>query len=254
MDFDKQRYLDRYSRQIVLPEVGASGQERISKSRVLVVGAGGLGAPLLSYLVMAGVGTIILLDPDRVERSNLQRQTLFEEEDIGELKVEVAQKYLEKRNSEVNVHAVAKRFQHFSPGEKDLPEPHILVDGSDNFDTKFSVSDASIQYRIPAVIGGILRHRGQVMSIHPGHSACYRCIFESPPPDDKAPDCSEAGVLGPLAGTVGSLQGYEVLKIILGFGTPLFGKILTIQPDTMEFRTRSFKRNADCTACGEGAN
>ncbi len=243
---DKQA--DRYSRQIVLPEVGGSGQERLLNASVLIVGAGGLGCPVATALCGAGVGKLTIYDFDTVELSNLHRQTLFREEDIGLPKADVVRNRLNGLNPDCEIRSVNETLD-AGKLEEELEDHHLVVEGSDAFDTKFMVNDGCVKQGVPMVLGGILRHTGQVLSVLPGESACYRCIFESPPPETEVPDCSEAGVLGALAGTIGNLQAYEVKKIILGFGTPLFGTLLEIHPDKMDFRTVPFESNPDCPAC-----
>lgn len=244
-------FLSRYSRQIVLPEIGGEGQKRLNNARVLVVGAGGLGTPVLQYLCAAGVGHITLYDHDVVERSNLQRQPLFRTDDLGKPKAEVAARALDGLNPDCTIDPRTKKLTGRNI-KKAVESTHLTVEGSDNFETKFLVNDACVRAEIPVVIGGILRHRGHVLSVLPGDSPCYRCLFEGPPPEGKVPDCSEAGVLGPLAGTIGSIQGYEALKIILGFGNPFFDRLFEFRMDKGTARCIERFPNPECNVCSAG--
>lgn len=248
MDFHREETLQRYSRQVVLPDVGPDGQRRLHDTHVLVVGAGGLGCPVLTYLCSAGIGRLTVYDHDTVERSNLHRQTLFREDDLGTPKPDAVIRALDGLNPDCSLDGINQRVDEDLLRDV-LSDVHIVVDGSDNFETKFLVNDVCVQKCTPAVIGGILRHRGQVLSVLPDESACYRCLFESPPPDDRVPDCSEAGVLGPVAGMVGAAQAYEVLKLVLQFGEPLLNRLLEMNLDRMSFRTVEFDPNPDCDAC-----
>lgn len=247
---DNDAFLSRYSRQIVLPEIGGEGQKRLLKSSVLVVGAGGLGTPILQYLCGAGVGTLTVFDHDEVKQSNLQRQTLFRTGDIGRPKATVAAEALEGLNPDCTIVPMNEQLTNQNVDEA-VREAHLVVEGSDDFETKFRVNDACVRHNTPLVLGGILRHTGQVLSVLPGSSPCYRCLFESPPSEGSVPDCSEAGVLGPLAGTVGSMQAYEVLKILLGFGNPLFDRLLELKMERGNIRSVNRYRNPDCPTCAE---
>lgn len=248
-EFDE-NVLDRYSRQIVLPEVGGKGQEKIASTSVLVVGMGGLGCPVVQNLAASGTGEIIMYDSDVVARSDLHRQILYRTDQIGEKKVHAAKNTLSGLNPEVCLVAEDQRLRKENIGaEIENHQPDIVVEGSDNFSTKFLVNDCCVRKGIPLVIGGIFKHQGQILSVLPERSACYRCFFESPPPQDRIPDCSEAGVLGPLTSIVGSVQAYEVLRLLLGFGRPLLNRLLTIQMSEMEFRTVPFRENPRCSVC-----
>ncbi len=246
-------FLSRYSRQIVLPEIGGEGQKRLLNSSVLVVGAGGLGTPILQYLCGAGVGQLTVFDHDRVEQSNLQRQPLFRTGDIGKPKATVAAEALEDLNPDCTIEPVTEKLTEKNVDDA-VQNAHLVVEGSDDFHTKFRVNDACLRQHTPMVLGGILRHTGQVLSVLPQSSPCYRCLFESPPAEDSVPDCSEAGVLGPLAGTVGSMQAYEVLKILLGFGRPLFDRLIELKMDRSSIRYVDRYKNSDCPACQTSTN
>ncbi len=244
--------LERYSRNILLDQVGLAGQARLGRARVLVVGAGGLGCPALLYLVAAGVGQITLLDHDRVDRTNLQRQILFGSGDIGQPKALVATEKLRALNPHVHL---APYVGTVAPENAlEYVEGHDLVlETSDNFATKFLLNDAAILAGVPLVMAGILRFEGQLLAVQPRASACYRCLFRSPPPPESVPSCSEAGVLGAVAGTLGSLQAAAALRILLGIGDPGFGRLLRVDLLNGEFRNVNIPRRDDCTTCGAAA-
>ena len=216
MDFTEEQ-LQRYSRHIILPEVGGKGQKKISSAKVFIVGAGGLGCPVGFYLTAAGVGDIALIDNDNVELSNLQRQIAHSTKTLGMNKAESAKKTFETLNPDVNISVIKERIN--SKNIIDLIKDYdIVVDGSDNFPTRYLVNDACVMLKKPLVSGAILRFEGQVTTILPGEGPCYRCLFEVPPPPGLVPSCQEAGVLGVLPGVVGTLQATEVLKLIMGKG------------------------------------
>ncbi|MDZ4383054.1 MAG: molybdopterin-synthase adenylyltransferase MoeB, partial [Thermodesulfovibrionia bacterium] len=216
MDFTEEQ-LQRYSRHIILPEVGGKGQKKISNAKVFIIGAGGLGCPVGYYLSAAGVGTIAFIDNDNVELSNLQRQIAHSMKTLGMNKADSAKKTFEALNSDVNVIAIKDRIN--NKNILDLIKNYdIIVDGSDNFPTRYLVNDACVMLKKPLVSGAILRFEGQVTTILPGEGPCYRCLFEDPPPPGLVPSCQEAGVLGVLPGVIGALQATEVLKLILGKG------------------------------------
>ena len=249
MDFTDEQLM-RYSRHILLPEVGGKGQAKIAKAKVFIVGAGGLGCPVGYYLAAAGVGTIALIDNDTVEMSNLQRQIAHSVRTIGLPKVESAKKTFEALNPDVNVVAIQKRIS------KDdildlIGDYDIVVDGSDNFPTRYLVNDACVMARKPLVSGAILRFEGQVTTIVPGEGPCYRCLFEEPPPPGLVPSCQEAGVLGVLPGVIGGLQATEVLKLILGKGEVLKGELLIYNALKTSFRKVRVPKNPSCALCGE---
>lgn len=252
MDFTDTQ-LHRYSRHIVLPEVGGIGQERLLRSKVLVVGAGGLGAPLLLYLAAAGVGTIGVVDDDTVDLSNLQRQVIHDEGSLGRPKVESAAARIRILNPDVRVETHRTRLTR--DNALDLIGRYDLVaDGSDNFATRFLLNDACFLARKTLVSAAILRFDGQVSSfkahLGPPHP-CYRCLFPEPPPRGLVPSCSEGGVLGALAGFIGSLQATEVLKELLGVGESLSGSLLLMDTLHASFQRIGMKRDPDCPLCGD---
>ncbi len=252
MDFTDDQ-LHRYSRHIILPEVGGVGQERLLRSKVLVVGAGGLGAPLLLYLAAAGVGTLGVVDDDVVDRSNLQRQIIHDESGLGRLKVESAAARIAALNPDVRVQVHATRITR--DNALDLIGGYDLVaDGSDNFATRFLLNDACFLAKKTLVSAAILRFDGQISSFKPHLGAphpCYRCLFPEPPPRGLVPSCSEGGVLGALAGAVGSLQATEVLKELLGLGESLSGSLLMMDTLHASFQRIGFKRDPACALCGD---
>lgn len=240
----------RYSRHILLPEVGGRGQEKLLRARVLVIGAGGLGSPVSFYLAAAGVGTIGLIDGDVVDLSNLHRQILHHTPDVDRPKVASAQAKLTALNPDVTVVPHHERLT-VDNARSLFAQYDLIIDGTDNFPTKFLANDAAILTRRPLVHGGILRFVGQVMTILPGESACYRCIFKEPPPAGLVPTCQEAGVLGALAGVIGTIQATEALKLILGLPQPLTSRLLTYDALTSTFREITVRRNPKCPICGE---
>lgn len=248
MEFTEEQ-LKRYSRHIILPEVGGKGQRKISGAKVLIVGAGGLGCPVGYYLAAAGVGTLALVDDDSVELSNLQRQIAHSTETIGMNKAESAKKTFEKLNPDVKVIPVRERIN--SRNILTLfQEYDVIVDGTDNFPTRYLINDACVMLKKPLVSGAILRFEGQVTTILPGDGPCYRCLFEEPPPPGLVPSCQEAGVLGVLPGVIGGLQATEVLKLILGKGAPLKGELLIYYALETNFRKVKIPKNIDCPVCG----
>jgi molybdopterin/thiamine biosynthesis adenylyltransferase/rhodanese-related sulfurtransferase len=243
--------LDRYSRHIMLSEVGEKGQVKLLQSRVLLLGAGGLGAPAALYLAAAGVGTIGLVDADVVDMSNLQRQIIHATSRLGQPKVDSAETALLDLNPDVKVIKYQERLLSDNV-ERILSDGwDIIVDGCDNFPTRYLVNDASIFHKIPVVHGSIFRFEGQVTSFIPFQGPCYRCLYPEPPPPHLAPSCAEAGVLGILPGMVGILQATEAIKIILGQGEPLVGRLLTYDSLGMKFRTLKLRRDKGCPTCGD---
>lgn len=242
--------IERYSRQIILPDVGGKGQEKIFSARVLVVGAGGLGSPVALYLASAGVGTLGILDSDEVELSNLQRQILHKTSTVGISKTESAKKTLKDLNPDVKIitHNLRIDSQNALYIIKDYD---IVVDGSDNFPTKYLINDACVFLDKPLSHGAVLRFDGQIFTIVPHQTPCYRCLFESPPPPGLVPSCQEAGILGAVAGIIGTLQANEVLKLIMGIGKPLFGRLLIFDALETEFREVKVPKNPECPLCGE---
>jgi adenylyltransferase/sulfurtransferase len=249
MDFTDDQ-LQRYSRHIILPEVGGKGQAKIAAAKVIIVGAGGLGCPVGYYLTAAGVGTIALIDNDIVEMSNLQRQIAHNVHTIGMPKVESAQKTFTALNPDVRI--VPLRVRISKENILNLIKDYdIVVDGSDNFPTRYLVNDACVMARKPLVSGAILRFEGQLTTIIPGEGHCYRCLFEEPPPPGLVPSCQEAGVLGVLPGVIGGLQATEVLKLILGKGETLKGELLMYNALNTSFRKVKVPRNPLCPVCGD---
>ena len=241
--------IERYSRQIILEEVGGGGQKKLLSSRVLIVGAGGLGAPSALYLAAAGIGTIGLIDSDRVDLTNLQRQIIHHNHDIGSEKVESAGEKIRAVNPDVQVRTYADRATAENISQI-IREYDFVIDGTDNFPAKFLINDACYFEKVAFSHAGILRFFGQLITVLPGESACYRCIFRSPPPAGVVPSCSQAGVLGALAGVIGSLQATEAMKYLLGAGELLTNTLLTYDALKMEFREVRLNRNANCPLCG----
>jgi molybdopterin/thiamine biosynthesis adenylyltransferase len=243
--------LDRYARHIMLPEVGETGQEKLLKARVLCLGAGGLGSPAALYLAAAGVGTLGLIDADVVDASNLQRQILHGTSTVGVPKVESGRQRLADLNPDVNVVAFEERL---TSDNVDRVLDHgwdVIVDGLDNFPTRYLINDASIWKDIPVVHGSIFRFDGQVTTFVPKQGPCYRCLYPEPPPAHLAPSCAEAGVLGVLPGIIGTIQATEAVKLILGQGKPLNGRLLMYDSLGMGFRTLKLRRDPECPVCGE---
>ena len=249
MDFSEEQ-LKRYSRHIILPEVGGKGQQKISNAKVLMIGAGGLGCPVGYYLAAAGVGTIAIVDNDEVELSNLQRQIAHSVNTLGVNKADSAKKTFETLNTDVNVIAIKERIN--SKNILDLMKDYdIVIDGTDNFPTRYLINDACVMLKKPLVSGAILRFEGQVTTILPGEGHCYRCLFEEPPPAGLVPSCQEAGVLGVLPGVIGALQATEVLKLIIGKGKPLKNQLLIYDALGVDFRKVRVPKNKQCPVCGE---
>ncbi len=242
--------LTRYSRQILLPEVGEKGQTKLLKSKVLLIGAGGLGSPSAYYLAAAGIGTLGIMDSDIVDLSNLHRQILHMTDKVGELKVNSAKETLSKLNPDVKVVTYNERLT--SENALDIIKDYDLVlDGSDNFATKFLVNDACYFSGKPNVYGSIFQFEGQLTVFNPTvEGPCYRCLFPSPPPPGLAPNCAEAGVLGILPGTIGVLQAVEAVKLILGKGQPLTGRLLIYDSLNTTFRALKIKKDPGCELCG----
>ena len=247
-------FADRYSRHLLLPEVGVAGQQRLAHARVALVGAGGLGAPVALYLAAAGVGTLRLIDDDHVERSNLQRQVVHADARIGLAKVESARIALAALNPTVRIEAIAKRVD--AANVEDLLRGHdVVIDGADNFPARYLLSAASLRLGIPLVYGAVHRFSGQVSVFDPrrADSPCYRCLFPQPPSAAEAPNCSEAGVLGVLPGIVGMLQASEALKLLLGIGEPLVGRLLCHDALAGTFRELRLPRDPGCPGCADPA-
>lgn len=242
--------LQRYSRHILLPEVGEAGQQKLLKGRVLLVGAGGLGCPAALYLAAAGIGTLGLVDADVVDRSNLQRQVLFGESDIGRPKVEAARERLLNLNPGIDIRAHYELLTSANIMEV-IADYDIIVNGCDNFPTRYLVNDASVLTGKPVVDGSIFRFEGQVTVYDPQSGPCYRCLYPEPPPPGEVPSCAEGGVLGVLPGIVGVMQATEVVKLVLGIGNPLVGRMLVYDALDMKFRELKMRRNPDWPVGGE---
>ncbi len=240
----------RYARHLVLPEVGPDGQRKLKAARVLLVGAGGLGSPLGLYLAAAGVGTLGLVDPDTVDVSNLHRQVLYGEKDLGRSKVGAAADRLRDLNPHITVEIHREPLT--SENALAILEPYdVVVDGTDNFPTRYLVNDACVLLGKPNVYGSIFRFEGQVSVFDARNGPCYRCLFREPPPPGLVPTCAEGGVLGALPGVVGSLQALETIKLITGAGEPLVGRLLLFDGLRMRWRELVLRRNPDCPVCGE---
>jgi sulfur-carrier protein adenylyltransferase/sulfurtransferase len=241
---------NRYQRHLLLPEVGVEGQQKLLGSRVLLLGAGGLGSPAALYLAAAGVGTLGIIDMDVVDDSNLQRQILHNVDRVGERKVDSAKKTLTLLNPDVNVVTYDVRLG--ADNILDIIDGYdVIVDGTDNFPTRYLVNDASLLKRIPVVHGSIFRFEGQATVFAPYVGPCYRCMIPEPPPAELAPSCAEAGVLGVLPGIVGSLQANEAIKLALGIGDPLVGRLLLFDALEPSFTEIKLKRDPACPVCGE---
>lgn len=241
--------IERYARHILLPDVGGKGQVKLKESSVLVVGAGGLGSPVALYLAAAGVGRIGLVDGDVVDRSNLQRQVLHDTDRVGTPKVESGA----ARLGAINPNVTVEPYHEFVTAENVLAliaRYDVVVNGVDNFPTRYLLNDACVMARKPLVEAGILRYDGMVMVIRPGEGPCYRCLFPEPPPPGSVPSCSEAGMLGALAGVMGSLQAFEVLKLLLGIGEPVPG-LLMFEGLKGRFQDVEWDRNPRCPVCGD---
>jgi molybdopterin/thiamine biosynthesis adenylyltransferase/rhodanese-related sulfurtransferase len=241
----------RYSRHLLIPEVGEAGQQRLLDGRVLLVGAGGLGSPAALYLAAAGVGTLGIVDDDVVDDSNLQRQVMHSTERLGEPKVRSAQRTLEALNPDVNVVPFEERLT-AENADRILGDGwDVIVDGADNFPTRYLVNDASVWHDIPVVHGSIYRFEGQTTVFAPGEGPCYRCLYPTPPPPELAPSCAEGGVLGVLPGIVGSLQASEALKLLLGAGDTLVGRLLLFDALGTTWDEVSIQRDPACPVCGD---
>ena len=241
--------LERYSRHILLSEVGVKGQKKLLDAKVLIIGAGGLGAPAALYLAAAGVGVIGIADADTVDLSNLQRQVIHTTPDVGKAKVESAKETMQAINPDVRVNT----YQTFVSADHvmDLIADYdFVIDGTDNFPAKFLINDACVLAGKPFSHAGIIRFKGQLMTYVPGQGPCYRCVFENPPPPDAVPTCKQAGVIGAMGGVIGSLQAMEAIKYIIGKGDLLTGFLLTYDALTMDFHKIKLPRRASCAVCG----
>ena len=243
--------MERYSRHIILQEVGVKGQKKLLNSKVLIIGAGGLGAPAAMYLAAAGVGTIGIADADEVDLSNLQRQIIHGTSDVGKAKVKSAKETMNEMNPDVTVNT----YRTFVTSENIMEliaDYDFIIDGTDNFPAKFLINDACVMAKKPFSHAGIIRFQGQLMTYVPGEGPCYRCVFKNPPPKDAVPTCKQAGVIGAMGGVIGSLQAMDAVKYILGVGELLTGKLLTYDALKMEFRTVKLPKHVpDCGVCGD---
>ncbi len=252
IDFSEEQ-IERYSRHIILPEVGAEGQSRLLQSKVFMIGAGGLGSPVAYYLAAAGVGTIGIADADVVDMSNLQRQIIHNQDRVGMPKVESARESIQALNPDVRV----VTYPYFVTEEnirEIIREYDLIIDGCDNFPTRFLVNDACFFERKPLVSGAMFRFDGQVTTFKPHRDAegpCYRCLYPEPPPAGMVPSCSEAGILGALAGAVGTMQAVEALKELLGIGDSLSGYLMTFDALRMEWKKLRLRKDPACALCGE---
>jgi len=243
---------NRYHRHLLLPEVGEAGQQKLLDAKVLLLGAGGLGSPAALYLAAAGVGTLGIIDMDEVDASNLQRQILHNVDRVGERKVDSAKKTLTALNPDVNVVTYDVRLG--ADNILNIIDGYdVIVDGTDNFPTRYLVNDASLLKRIPVVHGSIFRFEGQATVFAPYEGPCYRCMIPEPPPAELAPSCAEAGVLGVLPGIIGSIQAMEAIKLVLGLGDPLIGRLLAYDAEEESFRSFKVNRDPECPACGPNA-
>jgi sulfur-carrier protein adenylyltransferase/sulfurtransferase len=241
----------RYSRHVLIPEIGEAGQLKLLESRVLMIGAGGLGSPAALYLAAAGVGTIGIIDADIVDETNLQRQIVHSLDRLGEPKVDSARRTIEALNPDVTVKTYRERLTSENV-DAILDEGwDMILDGADNFPTRYLVNDASVWHDIPVVHGSIFRFEGQVTVFKPNSGPCYRCLFPQPPPPELAPSCAEGGVLGVLPGVIGSIQATEALKLALGIGDPLVGRLLLYDALSGEFDEMKLRRDPACPVCGE---
>jgi sulfur-carrier protein adenylyltransferase/sulfurtransferase len=248
LDEQKRR---RYSRHLLIPEVGEEGQLRLLESRILLIGAGGLGSPASLYLAAAGTGTLGIVDDDAVDETNLQRQIVHSTERLGDSKAESAKRTIEALNPDVTVKVFRERLTAENV-DRILGEGwDVIVDGADNFPTRYLLNDASVWHRIPVVHGSIFRFEGQTTVFKPREGPCYRCLFPQPPPPELAPSCAEGGVLGVLPGVIGSLQANEALKLALGIGEPLVGRLLMFDALDGTFTEIKLRRDPNCPVCGE---
>ncbi|MBI3521536.1 MAG: molybdopterin-synthase adenylyltransferase MoeB [Chloroflexi bacterium] len=240
----------RYSRHLLIPQVGEKGQQTLLRSKVLLIGAGGLGSPAAYYLAAAGVGTLGIVDSDVVDATNLQRQILHSTERLGEPKVDSAKQTLEALNPDVKVVGYRERLTSENI-DRIIADYDVVIDGADNFPTRYLLNDASVKWNKPVVHGSIYRFEGQVTVFKPHEGPCYRCLFHQPPPPELAPSCAEAGVLGVLPGVIGTIQANEALKLLLGIGEPLVGRYLLFDALDATFREVKLRRDPKCPVCGE---
>lgn len=245
--------VQRYSRHIILPEVGVEGQEKLLSSRVLIAGMGGLGSPAALYLAAAGIGTFGLVDFDVVELSNLQRQVIHTTEDLGKPKVESAAETIKAINPDATVHQYRQRIASETIADI-ITDYDLVLDGTDNFPTRFLLNDACLLTGKILVYGAVLRFDGQVSVFAPNQGPCYRCFIPEMPPPGAVPSCQQGGILGVLPGVIGILQATEAIKLLIGVGEPLIGRLLLFDALSMEINEVKLRRDPDCPACGERSN
>ncbi len=250
-DVLSERDRERYARHLSIDEVGEEGQIKLLKAKVLCIGAGGLGSPAAYYLAAAGIGRLGIIDDDVVDRTNLQRQILHTDDSVGELKTESARRTLLGLNPDIDVRTYEERLTSANIDEI-IAGYDVVLDGCDNFPTRYLVNDACVKHRKPNVHGSIYRFEGQATVFWPGRGPCYRCLFPEPPPPEMAPSCAEAGVLGVLPGVIGVLEAIEVIKIVLGKGETLVGRLLTYDALEARFRELKLRANPDCAYCAPG--
>ncbi|MEE8402876.1 MAG: HesA/MoeB/ThiF family protein [Candidatus Hydrothermarchaeaceae archaeon] len=242
--------IKRYSRQLVLPDFGSREQNRLKKAKVAVTGAGGLGCPVSTYLTLAGVGEIVIIDMDDVDITNLNRQFLYTKDDTGKPKAELAAKRLNDLNPEIDVSAITEKITYDNAFDL-LKGYDAVVDGTDNFPVRYAVNDACAVNKVPVFHGAVLMYEGRAISIIPGESACFRCVFPESPPAGMVPTCREAGVLGVMTGLIGSIQTSEAIRYLAGMEIALKNTLLVINVDTMDFHKISVSKREDCSACGK---
>ncbi len=243
--------ISRYSRNILLDEVKKFGQERLKQSTVTVIGAGGLGSPALLYLAAAGVGTIRIIDSDTVDTTNLQRQIIYRHGDIGRSKAQAAAENAIDLNPYIQIQGISSRITYENARDL-LQKSDLVLEGSDNFETKFCVNDSCVREKIPFITAGVLRFEGMVLGVRPGIDACFRCVYESSPAPEDVPTCADAGVIGSMAGMIGTIQATEAIQFLLDTNRKdpgIFGKILQVDSRRMDFRTVSVGRRSDCEIC-----
>ena len=244
--------ISRYSRHLILPEVGLAGQEKLQEAKVLCIGSGGLGSPIILYLAAAGVGTLGIVDFDKVELSNLQRQIIHREEWVGKSKNDSAKSSVNALNSDIKITTYDERLTSQN-AMGIIKEYDIVVDGTDNFATRYLVNDATVLLKKPNVYGSIFRFEGQASVFYSEKGPCYRCLYPAPPPPGMVPSCAEGGVLGILPGVIGLIQSTEVIKLILSKGDSLIGRLLLFEAMPMKFRELKLKKDPDCPVCGNNA-
>ena len=242
--------MKRYARHLILPNFGAKEQRKLKASKVIVTGAGGIGSPLLLYLAAVGVGNIIIIDSDKVEASNLNRQILYKTSDIGKPKARIACERLSEFNPEIKLDYIEERITYENAFDL-LKDAHAIADGTDNFAARYSINDAAMKNRIPLFHAAAVRYEGRAFTAIPQQSACLRCIFPNIPPEGVIPTCREAGILGAVVGVVASVQAIEVIKHLAGLGASLLNRVLIFDARDMIFDYFKVKRNPNCTACGE---